>query len=92
MIRSFRHQGLRRFFFQGRRAGIQPSHASKLRLQLAALDQARGPEDLSAPAWKLHPLKGKYAGHWALTVSGHWRLVFRFQGTDVELVDYLDYH
>jgi len=28
----------------------------------------------------------------AVNVSGNWCLVFRFVGTDVELVDYLDYH
>jgi hypothetical protein len=25
-------------------------------------------------------------------VNGNWRLVFRFDGADAELVDYLDYH
>ncbi|MBZ5876657.1 hypothetical protein [Chromohalobacter israelensis] len=27
-----------------------------------------------------------------MTVSGNWRIIFRFNGPDVELVDYLDYH
>jgi len=27
-----------------------------------------------------------------LTVQANWRLTFRFAGTDVELLDYLDYH
>jgi proteic killer suppression protein len=25
-------------------------------------------------------------------VNGNWRVIFRFEGKDVELVDYLDYH
>ena len=25
-------------------------------------------------------------------VNGNWRIIFRFIGDDVELVDYLDYH
>jgi len=25
-------------------------------------------------------------------VSGNWRVIFRFVGSDIELVDYLDYH
>ncbi|MHB8386994.1 hypothetical protein [Metallibacterium sp.] len=25
-------------------------------------------------------------------VNGNWRVTFRFVGTDVELVDYQDYH
>ncbi len=54
---------------------------------MAALDQAVKPEDLSAPAWGLHPLKGDLKGHWAITVNGNWRMVFMFDGTDAVLVD-----
>ena len=92
MIKSFRHKGLQRFFETGNKSGIQTSHVARLRLQLAALDQAVRAEDLSAPAWALHPLKGNLKGHWALTVNGNWRLVFMFDGQDAVLVDYLDYH
>ena len=92
MIKSFRHKGLQRFFESGSKAGIQAAHAARLRLQLAALDQAVKPEDLSAPAWDLHHLKGDLKGHWAITVNGNWRMVFTFDGADAVLVDYRDYH
>lgn len=92
MIKSFRHKGLERFFREGTKAGIQAAHAKRLRLQLLALDQAVRPEDLSAPAWGLHPLKGDLKGHWSVTVNGNWRMVFTFEGTDAVLVDYRDYH
>lgn len=92
MIKSFRHKGLQRYFETGSKAGIQASHAAKLRLQLAALDQAVKPEDLSAPSWALHPLKGDLKGHWSVTVNGNWRMIFMFNGSDAVLVDYLDYH
>ena len=92
MIKSFRHKGLQCFFETGSKSGIQASHAVRLRLQLAALDQAIRPEDLSASSWALHPLKGDLKGHWALTVNGNWRMVFTFEGQDAVLVDYLDYH
>ncbi len=92
MIRTFRHKGLQRFFETGSKAGIQATHATKLRLQLAALDQAIRPEDLSVPAWNLHSLKGDLQGHWGITVNGNWRMVFAFEGSDAILVDYLDYH
>ena len=83
LTRTYRHAGI---------AGIQPAHAGRLRLQLAALDQSVRPEDMSAPAWGLHPLKGGLKGHWAVTANGNWRMVFTFEGTDAVLVDYLDYH
>jgi proteic killer suppression protein len=92
MIRSFRHKGLQRFFETGSKAGIQPAHAPKLRIQLAKLDSSPGVTDMDMPGWRLHPLKGDLAGHWAVWVSGNWRLTFRFEGEHAVLVDYRDYH
>jgi proteic killer suppression protein len=56
------------------------------------LNRARKPEDMGAPGWKLHPLLGDLKGHWSVKVNGNWRLTFRFEGEDVVLVDYQDYH
>jgi proteic killer suppression protein len=92
MIRSFQHKGLEAFFNLGSKAGIRPDHAHKLQIQLGALDKSSGPDDMAVPDWKLHPLKGALAKHWAITVNGNWRLTFRFVGKDAELVDYQDYH
>lgn len=92
MIKSFRHAGVERFFLTGSKAGIQPKHAKRLSLQLARLDAAVGPADMNLPGWRLHPLKGMLAGHWAVWVDENWRLTFRFDGSDAELVDYQDYH
>jgi proteic killer suppression protein len=92
MIKSFGHKGIKAFFETGSKAGIQPHHAAKLQVQLASLNQARKPQDMGAPSWGLHPLQGNMAGHWAVTVSGNWRLTFSFENGDVILVDYQDYH
>ena len=93
MIKSFRHKGLERFFLTGSTSGIQQKHAVKLQIQLTALNTATKPDDVAAPGWKLHPLKGSdLKGHWAISVNGNWRLTFRFEGEDVILVDYQDYH
>ena len=92
MIRSFRHKGVETFYRTGATSGIQAKHGKRLRLQLARLDVARGPNDMAAPGWGLHPLRGKLADHWAVWVDSHWRLTFAFQNGDVVLVDYQDYH
>lgn len=92
MIRSYRHKGLKLFAETGSKAGIQPAHAQRLRRLLTALDVASTPGDINAPGNNLHPLKGELAGHWAVNVSGNWRLTFVFEGEDVVLVDYRDYH
>jgi proteic killer suppression protein len=92
VIKSFRHKGLEAFFRRGTKSGIQPHPAAKLRVQLTALNAAAKPDDLSAPGWRLHPLTGSFKGFYSITVNGNWRVIFRFDGVDVELVDYLDYH
>ena len=92
MIKSFRHAGLDKFYRAGSKAGIQPAHAEKLGVQLFALDHAKSASDLTRPGWNLHPLKGNLAGHWSIKVNGNWRITFRFDGEDVILVDYQDYH
>jgi len=92
MIGNLAQKGLEKFFRNGSKAGIQAQHATRLRIQLGMLDDAGAPEDMSAPGWRLHPLKGDLAGHWSVTVNGNWRLTFRFEGEDAVLVDYQDYH
>jgi toxin HigB-1 len=92
MILSFRHKGLEAFFLSGSVAGIQPIHAKRLREQLTALNVATCPADLARPAWRLHGLTGSRQGFLSLTVQANWRLVFRFDGANVELLEYLDYH
>lgn len=92
MIVGFRHKGLEILYRTGSTRGVAAAHEPKLRRILASLDTASSPEELSLPAFKLHPLKGSLKGHWSMWVNGNWRVTFRFVGVDVELVDYQDYH
>jgi proteic killer suppression protein len=92
VIKSFRHDGLERFFRKGSKAGIQPNHAKKLKLQLLRLDGATGALDMNLPGWDWHSLKNDLDGHSSVSVNGNWRLTFTFEGTDAILVDYQDYH
>jgi proteic killer suppression protein len=91
-IKSFKHKGLEEFFRTGSKAGVQAAHAKKLARQLHALDNATAPEQMGVPGWGLHPLKGDLAGCWSVWVNASWRMTFRFDGQDAELVDYQDYH
>jgi proteic killer suppression protein len=43
---------------------------------------------MNAPSWDLHSLSGNLRFHWSVTVSGNWRVTFRFEEGDVVLVDY----
>lgn len=50
------------------------------------------PRDMALPGLGLHPLKGDRKGTWAVSVSGNWRVTFKFVGKDADSVDYEDYH
>jgi len=92
MIKTFQHKGLKAFFETGSKSGINPDHAPKLKRQLTRLDIAKNANDVNLPGWRLHPLAGTLAGHYSIVVNGNWRITFTFDGDDVVLVDYLDYH
>jgi proteic killer suppression protein len=92
MIKSFRHSGLKRLYEKDDRRRVSPEHAEKLIRILDRLDASEGPGDLALPAYRLHPLKGELEGYWSVTVSGNWRVTFRFVGPDAYDVDSLDDH
>jgi proteic killer suppression protein len=90
----FRHKGLRQLHEDGNAKGVPSAMADKLRKLLFALETADALEQLRRfPGWKLHPLKGDLKGAWSLTVSGNWRLIFRYEeqsntASDIDLIDY----
>jgi proteic killer suppression protein len=92
MILSFKHKGLQKFFETGSIAGIQPIHAKKLRMRLAALDTATTIQEMALPGFRLHPLKGDKQGSWSIDVSKNWRITFELIDGDAYIVDYEDYH
>lgn len=92
MIISWKHKGLKAFYETESKAGIQPEHAKRLKLLLQLLDAAEEPQALHLPGLGFHPLQGDLKAYYALKVSGNWRLVFQFDGKNVCLVDYIDYH
>ena len=92
MIKSFKHKGLERFYHSGNTRGIQPNHANKLRMQLAALDSAQSIDDMDIPGYRLHQLSGNRKGIWSITVNANWRLTFEFNEGNAYIVSYEDYH
>lgn len=92
MIRSFRHRGLKRMYERNDRSRVRADQADRLAIALADLDDARKPSDLDLPGYRLHPLKGDLKPLWSISISGNWRIVFRFDEGDVYDVDLVDYH
>jgi toxin HigB-1 len=81
-----------RFFATGAKSGIRREHETRLRLILGRLQAAVLPKDMDLPGLRLHPLKGKAKGRFAVSVSGNWRITFAFSEKDAIDVDYEDYH
>ena len=74
------------------RSRVSPDMADRIALALADLEDAAAPSDLDLPGYRLHPLKGTLKGYWSISISGNWRLIFRFEQGDAYDVDLVDYH
>ena len=92
MIRSFRHRGLSRLYERDDPSRISADQLHRITLALADLDAAGKPSDLDLPGYRLHPLRGDRRGLWSISITGNWRITFRFEAGDVYDVDLVDYH
>lgn len=92
MIRSFRHKGLKDLYEGKTERRVAPAHVTRLRDILFLLDHASRPEAMNIQGLRFHQLKGELKGRYSVSVSGNWRVMFRFEGGDALDVDYLDYH
>ena len=91
MIKSFRHQGLRRYFETGDHRDLRADQVKRIRRVLAILDAAVSIETLETlPGMRLHALKGDLDGFWSISVTGNWRIVFRFDAGEMSDVDFVD--
>jgi proteic killer suppression protein len=92
MIRTFKHAGLKRYFETGKAQGIPADTAKRIQTRLNVLNRARELRDLNLPGFGFHALKGDRKGEYALTVTGNYRLTFRFENSDVLDLNLEDYH
>ena len=93
MILSFRHKGLRDLHERDSGKGLPGDSIAKIRRMLTVIDTANGLDEIDLfPGWRLHPLRGEFDGFWSLTVTGNWRLIFRFEAGDASGLDFVDYH
>lgn len=94
-IRNVVHKGLRRFIVDDDASGLQPAVVAKIRRMVSFLQDMESADDLrTVPTWKAHQLTGDRKGIWSLFVTRNWRMTFRIDLDEIEIVDldYEDYH
>ncbi len=92
MIVSIQHKGLRLLWTKNDASRLPAQQVKKIRNVLTLLHASERVEDVNYAGANLNPLKGELKGYWAVTVSGNYRIIFKFENGDVYLVDYIDYH
>lgn len=92
MIGRIRHKGLAALYAADQTKGVPQKLVKRLRQIFALLESAKVASDMNVPGLHFHPLKGDRAGFYAVSVSGNWRVIFRFEDEGAEDVDLVDYH
>jgi len=83
---------LEAFFTRDDARKLQTDHVKRISRLLDRLDAAKQPQDMNLPGLGFHPLKGDRKGTYSVTVSGNWRVTFRFDGENATDLDLEDYH
>lgn len=94
-IKSVIHKGLRRFIEDDDATGLPPNVVPKIRRILSFLQDMEREEELKTiSGWKAHLLSGERKGTWSLFVTKNWRITFRVNQAEIEIIDlnYEDYH
>lgn len=92
MIKSFKHKGLKRFFLKNDSSGLEQKLVNRIKNRLTVIDAADTIDGIDFPGYDLHPLKGDRKDIWSISVSGNWRITFRFVDGDAEILNLEDYH
>jgi proteic killer suppression protein len=92
MIISIQHKGLKRLWTKNDESKLPRDQVAKIRLVLSLLNAADKITDMNFPGSSLHRLKGDLKDYWAVSVKANWRIIFKFEKGNVQLVDYVDYH
>ncbi|MGH7070019.1 MAG: type II toxin-antitoxin system RelE/ParE family toxin [Acetobacteraceae bacterium] len=94
-IRNVVHKGLRRLIEDDDATGLQSAVVAKVRRIVSFLQDMEGEEELrTVSGWNAHRLTADRKGTWSLFVTKNWRITFRIDQAEIEIIDldYEDYH
>jgi proteic killer suppression protein len=93
MIKTFAQPWLEEFWHTGKHRRVPSELEARLVRKMDMLNRATSYQDLRAPPGNhLHALHGDRQGKWAISVSGAWRLCFRFEAGDIFDLELVQYH
>ncbi|MBI4829258.1 MAG: type II toxin-antitoxin system RelE/ParE family toxin [Nitrospinae bacterium] len=92
MIQTIHHKALEALYQEGAGGKLPQKLVKRITAMLPVLDSAESLDEMDLPGFRLHRLKGELKGYWAVSVSGNWRLIFRFKDKGVFDLDLVDYH
>lgn len=93
MIRNFKQSWLEDFWNGGHNKKVPAHLINRLLRKLDMINSAKELKDLSSPPSNhLHLLHGDREGQWAISVSGPWRICFKFKDGDIFDVELVQYH
>jgi plasmid maintenance system killer protein len=94
-VRNIAHRGLRRLIEKDDPSGLPAAAVEKIRNIVSFLLEMNDVSELrDVPSWRVHQLTGGRKGTWSITVTRNWRITFRINRKQGEVVDlnYEDYH
>jgi plasmid maintenance system killer protein len=86
---------LRRFIERDDTAGLPPASVERIRNIVSFMQEMGDEAELrDVPGWRVHRLTGDRRGTWSVTVTRNWRMTFRIDMAEREIVDlgFEDYH
>jgi len=93
MIKTFAQAWLEEFWHTGKHKRVPSELEARLLRKMDMLNRASAHKDLQAPlSNRLHALYGGRQGQWAVSVSGSWRLCFRFADGNIFDLELVQYH
>jgi proteic killer suppression protein len=90
-IKSFKGKNLKRFWAENDPSGLNPAHVEKISIMLDLIDAAVVVQDLRS-FYRFHEYTGGGKGVYSFSVSGNFRLLFRFHAGEAFDLWYGDPH
>ena len=92
MISSFKDKDTRALY----ETGACRRFSAIVRVALRKLDMIAAATQVETlrvpPGNRLEALSGDRAGQWSIRINDHWRVCFRWNGSNAEDVEIVDYH